>query len=76
MSAATWQNIAGSKKLFNFRRVGGYMNNDEWFDEAETLDSLISQKGFQVNSEYFYANGYNSPMQFWSRRNEVWKVKA
>ena len=52
------------------------MNNDEWFDEAETLDSLISQKGFQVNSEYFYANGYNSPMQFWNRRNEVWKVKA
>jgi hypothetical protein len=58
------------------RRVGGYMNNDEWFEEAETLDSMIARKGFQVNSEFFYANGYNSPMQFWNRRNEVWKVKV
>ena len=51
------------------------MNNDEWFEEAETLDAMIAKKGFQVNNEYFYSNGYNSPMQFWNRRNEVWKVK-
>ena len=52
------------------------MNNDEWFEESENLDAMIAQKGFQVKTEYFYANGYNSPMQFWNRRNEVWKVKA
>ena len=33
------------------------MNNDEWFDEAETLDSLISQKGFQVNLYIFTQTG-------------------
>ena len=57
------------------RRQGGYMNNDEWFDEAKALDDMIARKGLQINNEYFYSNGYNSPMQFWNRRNEVWKVK-
>ena len=57
------------------RRQGGYMNNDEWFEEAKALDDMIATKGLQVNNEHFYANGYNSPMQFWNRRNEVWKVK-
>merc|ERR1719210_1074404 len=57
------------------RRVGGYMNNNDWKEESETLDTMIENKGFQVKSDEFYANGYNSPMQFWNRRNEVWKVK-
>ena len=52
------------------------MNNNDWKEESENLDTMIERKGFQVKSEEFYANGYNSPMQFWSRRNEVWKVKA
>ena len=51
------------------------MKNDDWLDEAETLDAMISQKGFKVKPEYFYANGYQSKLKFWSRRNEVWKVK-
>ena len=52
------------------------MNNNDWKEESENLDTMIEPKGFQVKSEEFYANGYNSPMQFWNRRNEVWKVKA
>merc|ERR1712079_136507 len=57
------------------RRVGGYMNDNDWKEESETLDTMIESQNFQVKSEEFYANGYNSPMQFWNRRNEVWKVK-
>ena len=52
------------------------MKDDEWLDESETLDSMISQKGFQAIPEYFYVNGYQSDLKFWSRRNEVWKVKV
>ena len=37
------------------------MNNDDWFAESEKLDEIISEKGFQVNQDYFYANGYDSP---------------
>merc|ERR1712165_449546 len=58
------------------RRVGGYMNNNDWKEESETLDTMIETQNFQVRSDEFYANGYNSPMQFWNRRNEVWKVKV
>ena len=52
------------------------MNDDEWKEESDTLDSMIESQSFQVKSDEFYANGYNSPMQFWNRRNEVWKVKV
>jgi len=57
------------------RKVGGYMSNDDWFAESKTLDTMLSQQGLQANRDYFYANGYDSPMKFWNRRNEVWKVK-
>ena len=68
--------VAFSDYIKLYRRVGGYMKNEDWLDEAETLDSMISQKGFKVKPEYFYANGYQSKLKFWSRRNEVWKVKV
>merc|ERR1719192_734195 len=58
------------------RRVPGYMNDEDWKEESETLDSMIQSQSFQVKSDEFYVNGYNSPMQFWNRRNEVWKVKV
>merc|ERR1711953_767025 len=56
-------------------KMTGNKNSFEWFEEAKALDDMIATKGLQVNNEHFYANGYNSPMQFWNRRNEVWKVK-
>merc|ERR1712212_416785 len=57
------------------RRVGGRMSNEDWFTESNNLDEIIAEKGFQYHQDYFIANGYDSPMQFWNRRNEVWKVK-
>ena len=58
-----------------YRRVGGYMSDSKWQDEATSLEALIRSNGLDVDTEEFYVNGYNSPMQFWNRRNEVWKVK-
>jgi hypothetical protein len=58
------------------RKVPGYMDDEDWLEESQTLDSMIGSKSFQVKSDEFYANGYNSPMQFWNRRNEPWKVKV
>jgi len=57
------------------RKVGGYMDNDDWFAESAALDVLLEDQGMNVNKTYFFANGYDSPMKFWNRRNEVWKVK-
>ena len=63
-------------KYVFYRKVSGYMDDEDWLEESQTLDSIIGGKSFQVKSDEFYANGYNSPMQFWNRRNEVWKVKV
>ena len=52
------------------------MSNNDWKEESESLDTMIERKGFQVKPDEFYANGYTSPMKFWNRRNEVWKIKA
>ena len=56
------------------------MNDGDWIDESFTLDTMLSNKFFwlsegQVNTEQFYTNVYNSPMEFWNRRNELWKIK-
>ena len=51
------------------------MSDSEWQDEATSLEALIRSNDLDVDTEEFYVNGYNSPMQFWNRRNEVWKVK-
>ena len=56
------------------------MNDGDWIEESSTLDTMLSNKFFwlsegQVNTEQFYTNVYNSPMEFWNRRNELWKIK-
>ena len=44
-----------------YRRVGGYMKNEDWFAEASIIDKMVAEKGFKVDHEYFFANAYNSP---------------
>ena len=51
------------------------METEDWIKESETLDEMLSAHGFNVKSGEFYANGYNAPMDFTNRRNEVWKIK-
>ena len=51
------------------------MNDSKWKHEAKALDELISAEGFQVDTDEFYVNAYNGPMEFFNRRNEVWKIK-
>ena len=51
------------------------MDKNSWITESEAMNELIANKGFKANTEMFYGNGYDSPMKFWNRRNEVWKIK-
>jgi len=57
------------------RQIGGYMDKSSWIAESEDMDDLIAQQGLKANKEMFYGNGYDSPMKWWGRRNEVWKIK-
>ena len=57
------------------RVQGGWMDDKDWKKESRVLDQLLDENGLQVESSYFYVNGYNSPWDPIGRRNEVWKVK-
>ena len=59
-------------KYIFLRQVGGFMNDSKWDHEAKALDELISAQGLQVDTDEFYVNAYNGPMEFFNRRNEVW----
>eukprot|EP00088_Acartia_fossae_P002214 TRINITY_DN10879_c0_g1_i1.p1 TRINITY_DN10879_c0_g1~~TRINITY_DN10879_c0_g1_i1.p1 ORF type:complete len:361 (+),score=116.59 TRINITY_DN10879_c0_g1_i1:36-1118(+) len=53
------------------RRFGGYlMAAEEWSEQRELLETLLFGKAHNQNE--YYTNGYNSPMELFNRRNEVW----
>lgn len=58
------------------RRVGGYMNDNDWRQESNNMDAMLESNNLNADNQVYYVNGYNSPMQFWNRRNELWKVKV
>lgn len=58
------------------RRLGGYMGDEDWNNELTAMNEMLSSQGLSSDPSQYYVNGYNSPMQFWNRRNELWKIKA
>lgn len=60
-------------KVFS-RRFGGYADStSEWLAEVEKLKQDLRGKNFRNDTMFW--NAYNSPIEFWNRRNEVWLVK-
>lgn len=53
---------------------GGYPKDEDFRREMESLAEKIPDKENVEENVYFTA-GYNSPWQFFNRRNEVWFVK-
>ena len=61
------------------RTFGGFANGNEWQTEASKLHGLLNADGISdsdLNLDLFYAVGYDSPMRFFKRRNEVWILKV
>ncbi|XP_050729809.1 heme-binding protein 2-like [Eriocheir sinensis] len=55
------------------RTVGGYLTHEEnWVEEAGKLAAILQENGKTVNLSHMYWVGYDSPMKFWNRRNEIW----
>eukprot|EP00091_Calanus_sinicus_P021718 TRINITY_DN655_c0_g2_i3.p1 TRINITY_DN655_c0_g2~~TRINITY_DN655_c0_g2_i3.p1 ORF type:complete len:150 (-),score=53.24 TRINITY_DN655_c0_g2_i3:277-726(-) len=51
---------------------GGYaMRDNVWIKEAQIFAEKLSQKADSIDFSKFYTAGYDSPMKFWNRRNEV-----
>jgi len=57
------------------RQVPGYMNNNEWDEEVVALSNILNTAGESFNPTPYWTVGYDSPMKFWDRRNEVWFTK-
>ncbi len=51
------------------------MTETSWNTEANNLIGLVEDEGLEVEKDYYYTNGYDSPMKFLNRRNEVWLLK-
>merc|ERR1711988_944378 len=65
--------IVKSKERVGFvKQFGGYAMQDfVWMKEAEKFRAELSERSNEVNFNYFWTAGYDSPMKFWNRRNEV-----
>merc|ERR1711962_931212 len=51
---------------------GGYAMRDRvWIEEAQKFADKLSSKADSIDFSKFYTAGYDSPMKFWNRRNEV-----
>ncbi|XP_042872141.1 heme-binding protein 2-like [Penaeus japonicus] len=59
------------------RTVGGYMTTaSDWLTEAASLSKLVEADGGTVSLVHMFWAGYDAPLKFWRRRNEVWFPKA
>merc|ERR1711990_1312399 len=53
-------------------RFGGYAMKDAVnIREAKKFAEVLDNDGVEVDKSFFYTAGYDSPMKFWSRRNEI-----
>jgi len=57
------------------RQVSGYMDDADMNTEAAALRTLLTAAGESFTPEPIWKVGYDSPMKFWDRRNEVWVQK-
>ena len=55
---------------------GGYAMKDAVnIREARKFAEVLDKAGEEVDKSVFYTAGYDSPMKFWNRRNEVMFIK-
>ena len=53
-------------------RFGGYAMKDAVnIREAQKFAEVLDNDGVEVDKSFFYTAGYDSPMKFWNRRNEI-----
>ena len=51
---------------------GGYATQDSTnIEQARIFAAVLAAAGEEADTSTFFSAGYDSPMKFWSRRNEV-----
>merc|ERR1712038_1885328 len=68
MTVPVWSKM----RVVFVKQFGGYaMQDSVWMKEAEKFKKELSERSDEVELSYFWTAGYDSPMKFWNRRNEV-----
>merc|ERR1712142_1332527 len=57
------------------RQVPGYMDDNDWDNEIIALRGILTSAGESFVPTPYWRVGYDSPMKFWDRRNEIWFSK-
>merc|ERR1712242_600576 len=64
--------LKSKERIVFVKQFGGYaMQDTVWMKEADKFRSELSERSNEVDLSYFWTAGYDSPMKFWNRRNEV-----
>ena len=64
--------LKSKERVVFVKQFGGYaMQDSVWMKEAEKFKKELSERSDEVELSYFWTAGYDSPMKFWNRRNEV-----
>merc|ERR1712203_181415 len=64
--------LKSKERVVFVKQFGGYaMQDSVWMKEAEKFRAELSERSNEVDLSYFWTAGYDSPMKFWNRRNEV-----
>nr|XP_045607451.1 heme-binding protein 1-like [Procambarus clarkii]XP_045607452.1 heme-binding protein 1-like [Procambarus clarkii] len=58
------------------RTIGGFITREtQWENEASALQEVLQAAGENIDFSFYYRAGYDSPMKFENRRNEIWFLK-
>merc|ERR1712198_220108 len=61
-----------NERIVFVKQFGGYaMKDDVWLEAAEKFRKEMADREAELMMDHFYTAGYDSPMKFWNRRNEV-----
>ena len=64
--------VKSKERIVFVKQFGGYaMQDSVWMKEADKFRAELSERSGEVDLSYFWTAGYDSPMKFWNRRNEV-----
>ena len=58
-------------KLVTKPHIRYAMRDKVWINEAQTFADKLSTRADSIDFSKIYTAGYDSPMKFWNRRNEV-----
>lgn len=59
-------------KKYAVIQYGGYSKQSDQEEHLRKLGTYLTEKKMKYVTDYFFFAGYDSPLKFWNRHNEIW----